>query len=189
MNNKISLLSIVAIAAIGSFALMSFSSQDEIKANDLVIDTVHGTMQNYSVEELSQGTPFAIIGKVTQITPVLVDTEIGEKVFSDVTVKVQKDLNDAYDQKEITVRVLGGEAETIKTISHFSTTFEKNEKVLFFVADKEPNSIYGDNYYVAGVAVGKYRIHNDKAVKSADPHETENLDDLVEKIKKSKGLK
>ncbi len=53
MNNKISLLSIVAIAAIGSFALMSFSSQDEIKANDLVIDTVHGTMQNYSVEELS----------------------------------------------------------------------------------------------------------------------------------------
>ena len=189
MNNKISLLSIVAIAAIGSFALMSFSSQDEIKANDLVIDTVHGTMQNYSVEELSQGTPFAIIGKVTQITPVLVDTEIGEKVFSDVTVKVQKDLNDAYDQKEITVRVLGGEAETIKTISHFSPTFEKNEKVLFFVADKEPNSIYGDNYYVAGVAVGKYRIHNDKAVKSADPHETENLDDLVEKIKKSKGLK
>lgn len=187
MNRKISLLSIIAIAAIGTVGLMSMNSESELSTTDQVVDHVQGTMMNYSVEELSKGTPYAIIGKVIQISPVLVKTEIGEKVFSDVTVKVQKDLNGNYDKKEITVRVLGGETETRKTISDFSPTFEKNEKVLFFVAEKEPNSIYGDNYYVAGVAVGKYSIQNDKAVKHSTG-EIKDLTDIVSKIQKIKGI-
>lgn len=188
MNQKISLLSIIAIAAIGTLGLMSMNSQDEIKVTEQVVEHVKGTLVNYSVEELSEGTPYAIIGKVRQITPVLVETEIGEKVFSDIVVKVQKDLNGNYDEEEITVRILGGEVESRKTISHFSPTFDKNEKVLFFVADKEPQSIYGDNYYVAGMSVGKYSINNDKAVKHSSG-EVKQLDDIVSKIQKIKGNK
>ena len=186
MNKNISILSITVIAVIGGFSLISSLNGENIVQNDeQLVQIMTGTLQNYSVEELSAGTPYAIIGKVTQITSVLVETEIGERVFSDITVKVKKDLNGKYQEKFITVRTLGGETDTIKTISHYSPSFNKNEKVLFFVAEKEPSSIYGDNYYVAGLSVGKYSLNEKetKAVKQSTG-ETEDLSDIVSKIQK-----
>ena len=185
MDKKILVLSIAVIAVFGTSGLMLFSEQTLTQNENQTVDQMKGTLKNYSVEELAAGTPYAIVGEVKQITPILVDTEIGERVFSDVTIQVQQDLNNKYSEKEIIVRVLGGEVETRKTISHFSPTFEQNEKVLFFVAEKEPNSIYGDNYYVAGLSVGKYSIQQDIAVKSSSGESTD-LSEIVSKIQKVK---
>ena len=163
--------------------------QSEVQSEDKIVDVMKGTLRDYSIEELSAGTSYAIIGTVVQITPVLVDTELGDRVFSDVTVMVHRDISGNYKEKEIAVRIIGGEVETRKTISHFSPTFEKNERVLFFVADKEPDSIYGDNYYVAGLSVGKYSITNDKAIKQSHGGESMNLSDIISKIQTVKGNK
>lgn len=31
-------------------------------------------------------------------------------------------------------------------------------RVLLFIANKEPNTIWGDNYYLAGMKLGKYSL-------------------------------
>ncbi|MEM2923778.1 MAG: hypothetical protein QW560_05140 [Candidatus Nitrosocaldus sp.] len=44
-----------------------------------------------------------------------------------------------------------------------SPEFSIVERVLLFIADKEPNTIWGDNYYLAGMKLGKYSLVDGKA--------------------------
>ena len=73
-------------------------------------------------------------------------------------------------------RILGGQVDNLKTVSELDATFELNEKVLFFVAGPEPESIWGDSYYVAGLEHGKYKLENGKAKKSHSNGELDGLD-------------
>lgn len=103
-------------------------------------------------------------------------------VFSDVTLKVNEDLFGQYDQKEITVRIMGGETPNMTHVSSDDASFDKNEHVLVFVAGPEPDSIWGDNYYVAGLELGKYKIEDGKA-KQSDKELYDEIE-LKSKIKK-----
>ena len=175
---KFSLIAITAIAAL-STAMFAFDSQD-VQPQKVMI--TGGSLQNFSVEDLSEGAKYVINGKVKDIQPVE-DDSMGETiVFSDVTIKVKEELFGNYDEKEITVRVMGGETPNVKHISHDDASFEKNEHVLVFVAGPEPDSIWGNNYYVAGLELGKYKFENGKAIQK-DKQDKDEVE-LKDKIKK-----
>lgn len=195
-NTKtISLAAMIAIIGIASsvIAINQVSNETmQLQSQELVIQTIQGSMDNYTLEELASGTKYAIIGTVKQITPVLIENQVSDQretvktVFSDVVVMVQKDLNGNYNEKEITVRIQGGQVDHLKTVAVLMPTFEKNERVLFFVAEKEPNSIWGDNYYVAGLYLGKYNLNDGEATQDiTDKKYIES--DLVSKIQQVRG--
>lgn len=46
-----------------------------------------------------------------------------DTVYSYVTIQVEKDLFDAYDEKFITVKIRGGDTETMKTIADFAPSY------------------------------------------------------------------
>lgn len=183
---KISLMAIIAIAGIstGVFAFES-SENTEVSKNTVITGSVH----DYSIEELSQGATYAISGKVKQIESTIVIRDDRQYVFSDVTINVKDDLFGNYNEKEITVRIQGGQVDDISTVSHVDASFEKNERVLVFVAGIEPNSIWGDNYYVAGMFTGKFNLdENGDAKKSFD--NTKYVEkDLKDKIQKHRSDK
>ena len=58
--------------------------------------------------------------------------------------------------------------------------------MLIFVADKEPESIYGDNYYVAGLQHGKYNLDKDGEAKNKNSDRNMSVKSLEDKINKAK---
>ena len=191
-NTKtLSISAIIAIVAIASVSLttVDFSNQQtELETQEKIVQVISGSMPNYTLEQLASGTKYAIIGKVTQITPIAVETErMEETVFSDVVVKVKEDLNGLYDKKEISVRIEGGTVDNLQTISEVTAEFEVGEKVLFFVADKDPDSMWGDNYYVAGGYLGKYSLDDNGNAHRDKINDSIGEKDLVSKIKKFRG--
>lgn len=192
-NTKtLTISAIIAIVAIASVSLstVDFSNQQaELATQEKIVQVIHGSMPAYTVDQLSSGTKYAIIGTVKEITPIAVETERMEKtIFSDVVVKVKEDLNGLYDEKEITVRIQGGTVDNLQTISDPSAEFVVGEKVLFFVADKEPDSMWSDNYYVAGGYLGKYKLDDNGNAHRDKINDSIGEKDLVSKIKKSRGL-
>lgn len=179
-NTKIlSIPVIVAIVALASVVMIT-----ELETQEKVVQVVSGSMPNYTLEQLSSGTEYAIVGKVKQITPVALTTERMElTIFSDVVVKVKEDLNGLYDEEEITVRIHGGTVDNLQTISKPSAEFEVGEKVLFFVADKELDSMWGDNYYVAGGYLGKYKLDDNGNASRDKINDSTGKIDLISKIK------
>lgn len=172
------------VAVIGVAGLLFGLDENQAQTN---YTEIRGSMENYSVDFLAQNTPYAIVGLVKQITPIIVEDEGSKRVFSDITLDVQKDLNGNYKEKQITVRISGGSVDGITTVSDVDADFQKNERVLIFVAEKEPDSIWGDNYYVAGLYQGKFKLSNGNAY----GHEFENgivENDLIAKIQKARSL-
>ena len=196
-NTKtISLAAMIAIVGIATsvIAINEVSNETtQLATQELVIQEIKGSMDNYTLEELASGTKYAIIGKVKQVTPVIVEKNADEHrkyktIFSDVKIQVEKDLNNLYSEDIISVRIQGGQIGNLKTVAELNPTFKVNERVLFFVADKEPNSIWGDNYYVAGLHLGKYSLSDGDANREkVNDKQTER--DLVSKIQTIRGNK
>jgi len=193
---KISLATMIAIIGIATsiIAINEISNEtSQLGTQELVIQEIKGSMDNYTLEELASGANYAIIGTVKQITPVIVEKNIDENrkyktIFSDVEIQVEKDLNGLYTDDTISVRIQGGQSGNLKVVSELDPTFEVNELALFFVADKEPNSIWGDNYYVAGLHLGKYSLSDGDANREkVGDRQTER--DLISKIQTIRGNK
>ena len=153
---KLSLIAVIAVTAIAgiSISMPIFEQSDNVEASETAI--IKGSIPDYSLKELSQGANYAISGEVQRIVSTIVTRNNEEYVFSDVKIEVEEDLFGEYDEEYITVRIQGGQVGDATTISHIDASFEEGERVLVFVAGPEPESIWGDNYYVAGMLTGKY---------------------------------
>lgn len=152
-NNTKKLIPILAITLVITVAGITFTT-NLASHNDTEVITIHSALPNYSVDYLAKETRHAIIGKVVGITPagILVDdTHSSKIVFSDVVIDVEKDLNGEYQNDQIIVKIRGGSLDGIRVVSDSDPQFSIGERVLIFVGDKEPESIWGDSYYVAGL--------------------------------------
>ena len=186
-----SILAVIAIVAISSIsvAVVDFSNQQtELEAQEIIVQTISGAMPNYSLEELAGETKYAIIGNVKEITSIIVETDrMNETVFSDVVITVKNDLAGKYEKEEISVRIQGGTVGNFTTISEPSAKFIVGDDVLFFVADKEPDSMWGDNYYVAGGYLGKYHLSDDGIAHRDKILDSVATEDLIATIKQIRG--
>ena len=186
----------ISIGAIGAIIVMigitsvTFIVNEEISVETQQIkqvQTVSAASHLYPLDYLAKETKYAIVGTVKEITPLISQYDEKTKmVFSDVTIHVEKDLNGDYKEKEIIVRIQGGEKDGYITTTDFNATFEIDERVLIFVPEKEPHTIWGNNYYVAGLFQGKYSLSDGKAVGS---HYNEGIseDELFSKIQIYRG--
>ena len=167
MKNKYKITSFAAIIiafTIVSTTLVNTNTSSQIEVNEEYLTKVDGSMPNYSLDFLAKVAEYAIIGKVVKITPTIVETHtMPPLVYSDVLVEVERDLIEKYQEKTISVRIQGGEKDNIKTISDLNPRFVVGEHVFFFIPEKDSASIWGDNYYVAGLYQGKYSLVDDKA--------------------------
>lgn len=177
------ILSIVAVAVLSLGVFSTINNESELET--VVIGS---TLPNYPLEFLAENTPFAIKGKVIDLVSVPVQyDEVGiGNVFTDVVLDVKKDVSGKYTDDTITVRVQGGETDKAKYVYENSPEFAIGEKVFILVADKEPESIYGDNYYVAGLQHGKYTLDDDGIAKNKNSDKNMSEKSLEDKVKKAK---
>lgn len=185
MKTKFAIIPVlVAVIAIGGFALVSNSMQQQQSS-------VHGVLRDYSVDELTQLSDYAIIGTVESMTPVKVEmTNPGDdpRVYTDVVINVQEDLFKKYDQKQISVRVMGGEVPSLKMTVEDSPKFEIGKSVFVFVngPEKAGYTFAGHNY-VAGQAIGTYDLKNDRATQQFSG-ESLQQSELVSQVQQFKGI-
>jgi len=179
-NSIILSLVAVAVLSVGIFSTMGGESKE--------IMLIGSSLPDYTIEFLAENTPYAIKGKVIDIVEVPVQYDVVGigNVFTDVVIDVKKDLSKQYTDDTITVRIQGGETDTAIYVYESSPEFVIGEKIFIFVADKEPESIYGDNYYVAGLKHGKYNLDGNGNAKNKDSHRDISEKSLEDKIKKVK---
>jgi hypothetical protein len=167
----------------------------EFNNSNLIIEgkktiVLDGKLPSFTVDDLAKRSKYLIIGTVTDITstqPIVDELHTVTKIYSDVTVKLENDLTGQYTGNQITVRIQGGETDTVRVISEIDPQFAMGQRVLLFVADKEPDTIWGDHYYVTGLKLGKYDLIHGKAV---GPEHPDGIDELqfTAKIKQIKNV-
>lgn len=199
MKSKVLYFSlIVAVAAIsaGTLAL----PVTETEAKPIQVNTIQNSMEDVPLDILTNTADYAIVGQVISVVPVVyVDPEraadkvsnkdpnvtiFDKEILSDVTIRVEQDLFDKYDQKVITVRVPGGEIEGYKTIHEASPEFVNDERVIVFVGNGQSYSISEENYTVIGYYQGTIRLGDTIDSKFATQGMTEN--DMKNQIKSLK---
>lgn len=184
----LAVLTVVIVSFISLTAIDWSDQQIESETQEMVVQVISGSMPNYSLEKLTNGAEYIIIGNVEEIRPVVVETErMKATVFSDVVITVKEDLANKYAEKEISVRIEGGTVDSLKTISEPSAKFTIGDNVLFFVAEKEPDSMWGDNYYVAGGYLGKYNLSDDDTAHRDKIPGSVDTEDLITVIKQIRG--
>lgn len=193
-NTTTYLVLMIAVAGISSILAASTVSMDTQTVSEVIVtEKVSGSLDNYTLDELASNSKYAIIGTVEKITPVAVEKNYSHEdktyitIFSDIQVNVEQDLFGEYQENQISVRIHGGQLGDMKTEAELSPKFDKNERVLFFIADKELHTIWGDNYYVAGLYLGKYSLSDGYASRDKiDDKKTESeLISIINQIKEN----
>lgn len=153
------------------------------------VTRVAAALPDYTLDYLAQNVPYAIKGNVTDIAkvPPQVDDLGIVDVFTDVVITVDEDLFGKYTEKTITLRVRGGDTGNGVVVVDGAPDFKMGEPVFVLVAEKEPDSIYGDNYYVAGMQHGKYSLDEAGNALSKDPSKNMSYENLKEAVAGTKG--
>jgi Phr family secreted Rap phosphatase inhibitor len=180
-NSIILSLISVAVLSVGMFSTINTESEFET----VIVGSV---LPNYPIDFLAENTSFAVKGKVIELiqVPVQYDVVGIGNIFTDVVIDVKRDVSEKYTDDTITVRVQGGETNNAKYVYESSPEFTVGEMVFILVADKEPESIYGDNYYVAGLQHGKFTLDENGNAKNKNPDRDMSEKSLEDKIKKTK---
>lgn len=178
----LSLVAIIAVLGAGIFTTMNVDAKETV--------LIGSSLPDYTLEYLAENTPYAISGVVIDMIPVDEQTdELGiTDVFTNVVIDVTKDISAQYTEDTITVRIFGGETDTRIYQYEHSAEFAIGEKVLILVAEKEPQSIFGDNYYVAGLQHGKYNLDEDGTAKNKNSDRDMSEKSLEDKIKEIKQI-
>jgi hypothetical protein len=104
-------------------------------------------------EELTQKSKHVITGEVTGLRSYRAPFhDLGEVIFTDVTVRIDRVLKGAPAGKEITIQVLGGEIGTHFQLCLESPRYMLGEKVLIFARD------YHHALWNTGWSQGKYAL-------------------------------
>lgn len=179
MNRKMLMLIpiVAAFAAFGSFTVYDSNEQIVMNVNSVIIP--------FTIEEATQIADYVIIGTVEKITPILVDMpkESDEDlVFTDIVINVKEDLLGTAD-KQISVRVLGGEVVNRKVIAQQSGEFTIGDEILLFISSAERYGYDGKNFILAQNN-GVYDMIGETA-KNQATDEIFNRDNLSSQIKEA----
>ena len=175
------ILSVTIVAVIAG--TLAFAVDTDQPAKETII--LDGALPDYPASYLAEETEYAIMGMVTKVEhlPVQYNSIGSPYLFTDVTIAVVKDLKGLYAEDIITVRTLGGESDEYVMISEGSPEFTVGEEVFIFVGSKETGTIYGDNYYVAGLQYGKFNLDVDGQAINKEPRKNLGEDELIALVK------
>lgn len=146
MNKKLLMFIpiIAAVASIGSIALLD--------SNQPIVGEMSSVIIPYSIEDASDVADYVIIGTVEKMTPVRVDMpkeSDEDRVYTDIVLNVNEDILGTYHEKQISVRILGGEADNAKLVAHQSGDFSIGKEVLLFISGNDSYTYSNENFILA----------------------------------------
>jgi len=112
-----------------------------------------------NLDSLVEKSKFIVTGEVVGVesyrAPFL---DLGEVIFTDVKIRIEKRIKGQPDGEEITVQVLGGEIGTQFQSCPDSPRYEKGEKVLVFLRE------WSGKLWNVGWLQGKYKLIQEGSV-------------------------
>lgn len=175
-KQKIWLSALATVCSLAAFAL-------------LVPITVSsdGLQREFTTEDLAKKSQVIVIGKVVDSKSDLIfqDNDPTKPfIWTTTYVKPEKFIKGSDTAPLLEIKTIGGKVNNIVYDSD-DPKLEKGDRLLLFL-NKEPNSIYGDKYYVSGVTQGKYALKNGMA-ENDDEKRNISETELLTKINQASG--
>lgn len=163
-----------------------------------IIIPISGTLAYLNFTELNQRSELIVVGTVKNILPSKWNTPDGKRqndsidniggnatMYTDIIITVDKYLKNPLNQKEVRVRIEGGEDEVVGIVVDYEPSFKKDEKVLLYLReDTYPlfKKIGPKHYLVSGYYLGKFTLTDDGLAVRLD--EQVNQTELLDSIEK-----
>lgn len=171
MNKKIHLLCCLSIALVIFFIMLS--------------DTHATVLKKMNTKELTNRANAIVVGKVKSILSQWGDD--GTKIYTCITVSVEKCVKGTIPSSEITIRQLGGEVGGIGLKVVGAPEYTEGEDILAFLEgerlqNRQLSTKPNDYFQCVGMAQGKYTIKTDEStrrrilVREIDRFEEKRLD-------------
>ena len=184
MNKRLVIIpsAVVAILAIGSFAIYEDQQMD---------DHVSAAFYEHTLDELAQKAEYAVVGTVEGTTSVRVDMpkeSDEDRVYTDVIMNIKEDLFGNYDGDQISVRILGGETETMRMTADFAPDFIEGNMVIVLVSGISDGYTYNNHHFVIGQKQGVFDLIGNNVAKNQFSGDYIQKNELVFQIKQSRGM-
>lgn len=182
------------VMSIASYAYDNTTTSSPAK----IIISGSATLPDLNFTQLNQGSKLIVIGTVKEILPAKWNTPDGKRrgdtietlgsddtMYTDIIVSVDKYLKSPLDQKEVRVRIQGGEDEVAAVVVDTEPSFKESEKVLLYLREDTSPLFknYGpENYLVSGHYLGKFTLTDDGlAVRPYEYLDQKELLDAIER--------
>jgi hypothetical protein len=120
-----------------------------------------------TLEELVEKSDIIVIGKVTNIKePILVYSNNDKRLpllVTDIVISIDRVLTNNYNGREITIRTLGDNRDSIDSFVEDEIQFKEGEDVLLFINSDARDIILKDRYYISGGEQGVFKIRDNMA--------------------------
>lgn len=141
--------------------------------------------------ELAEQADYAIVGTVSNMTPVRVSmSQPGDddKVFTDITLVVEEDVFENYGEETISFRILGGEADGLRLVAEESPKFRSSERVFVLIGEDPENYTFDGRSYLVGQAQGALEITGDGQLVDKYRGDAYGKDLVLSQVKQIKGV-
>lgn len=146
-------------------------TKTDTKINKSIVPT-YFSESTWDLKSLSKHAEYIVIGKVLQYntSKYVINKDIYEP-HATVLIEIEEELTGNYNNTIISYRSMD------------YGWIDEGDKALVFLAEKDPDSIWGDNYYLMGGPNGLYKIIDDK-VYGQDLRDGLALDKVIDSIKR-----
>ena len=111
-----------------------------------------------------------------------------DRVYTDVIINVEEDLFGNYDGDRISVRILGGETETIRMTTDFAPNFIEGNRIIALLSGISDGYTYNNHHFVIGQKQGVFDLIGNDVVKNQFSGDSIQKSELVSQIKQSRGI-
>lgn len=170
-------LGIFVLLATGIFFSGSFKQNEPVEKYEPVTINTDGEIIALELNDLNRESETILIGTVKEILPskwntpdakrpgkLIADLGPDDTMYTDIIISVEKYLKNPLDQKEVIVRIEGGEDDFTEVNVDYEPSFETGEKVLLYLCeDSSPmtKGIRPEHFAVTGYYQGKFTLTND----------------------------
>ena len=173
---------VAAVLTIGSLAMYE---DQQMNAH------VSAAIYEHTLNELTQKAEYAIVGTVKETTSIRVDMpkeSDEDRVYTDIIINVEEDLLGNYNGSQISVRILGGETETMIMTTDFAPNFVEGNRVIVLISDISDGYTYKGHHFVIGQKQGVFDLSVSNVATNQYSGDTIQKNELVSKIKHSRGI-
>jgi len=180
------------------------SGPNEGRTEPIVI-TVHGSLENKTIDDLIEESELIIIGKVDTILPskwkspkgdipenltVSIILENDMSIVTDHLIAIDKILKGDFKEPVVRVRIFVGEIDQVRFKSSSEPSYKLGQSYLLFLhKDHGPTQIVDPGDYIALNAIyGVYEIVGDKVISVSDEWFLTNLTSYIEQSLSSEAI-
>jgi hypothetical protein len=139
-----------------------------------------------NVSELARESDLIVVAKVKEILPSRLDTSDPKtpRVRTDVDLGVERVIKGALNGGMVEVRFAGGTADRTTQVVSGEVRLEAGQRVLIFLK-KEPETVWGDHFFVHGFTQGRYLLTEDGRALNEDPARNTSEVALIAEIQRA----